>query len=182
MMEEFLINNFSIEIQPKQNFHFRYVTDLNSTHGAVKGQQGEYPRIKLLLPENGLRDDMDNSRDFYVLCTLHAYDENQSLSPHHLMLKGSNINDDNINDDPIFKKMERSESSLTQLNWELKDYVIVREKMNNLQKSLEIKKKYLEDLKLPQDFIATLSGKLDLWNKGQVKNSGICNVSFNGNY
>ncbi|XP_023298577.2 uncharacterized protein LOC111681089 [Lucilia cuprina] len=165
---EFLQNNAKVEIEPKQNFHFRYERDINQgkTHGILNGQNEDYPKLKLLLPENGAKDEWGNQRDFYVLCSLHCNDNNKPLSPHLLMIKGKTA----VNYRFIFEKMETSEHNTAERFWKLKDYVIVRLQNKQYKKSLENKQSEFAELGLPFDF-KRLLGPLKLDDRN-VQDSG----------
>ncbi|XP_065357426.1 uncharacterized protein LOC135951670 [Calliphora vicina] len=170
---EFLKNNPSVEIEPKQNFHFRYESEIEqgNSHGALTGQEGDHPKIKLRLPENGHLDECGNKRDFFVLCSLHCFDNNRTLSPHLLLPKGES----KLNYNFIFEKMDVCGDNPGQRVWELRDYVVVRLKNSEYKRSLTNKATAYDSLKLPVDF-AKLMGQLDLNNAREVKFSGKLNV------
>uniref|UniRef100_A0A1I8PNY5 Rel homology dimerisation domain-containing protein n=1 Tax=Stomoxys calcitrans TaxID=35570 RepID=A0A1I8PNY5_STOCA len=189
-----MANTLSIAIQPKQNFHFRYLKELENTHGVLIGQQpqstalqvgktkssiecGCSPTIKLQLPANAHLDDYQNKRDFYVLCSLHSYANNEpySLSPHLLMPKGETEESYGF----IFAKMDENPLDPCERTWQLQDYVIVRlktgNKFENYEKSLLQKKNHYENLQLPMGF-DKLMGKVNMGNKESLKSSGGLNV------
>uniref|UniRef100_A0A1I8NRX8 Rel homology dimerisation domain-containing protein n=1 Tax=Stomoxys calcitrans TaxID=35570 RepID=A0A1I8NRX8_STOCA len=191
---EWLRNTLCITIQPKQNFHFRYLSELKSTHGALIGQQPQSiahqdrtnttplgsdlsPTIRLQLPANAYLDNYQNKRDFYVLCSLHSYANNEpySLSPHLLMPKGETEE----SYDFIFAKMDENPLDPCERTWQLKDYVIVRLKtgnnFENYEKSLLQKKNHYENLHLPMVFDG-LNGNMDMNDKRSVRLSGVLNV------
>ncbi|XP_037812236.1 uncharacterized protein LOC119603996 [Lucilia sericata] len=170
---EFLQNNASVEIEPKQNFHFRYESEINqgNTHGILNGQNEDYPKLKLLLPENAAKDEWGNERDIYVLCSLHCYANNKPLSPHLLMIKGKKA----VNYKFIFEKMETSEHNAAERFWKLKEYVIVRLQNKQYKQSLENKQREFGQLGLPLNF-ERLLGTLTLNDYRSVKDSGNLNV------
>ncbi|XP_065358258.1 uncharacterized protein LOC135952310 [Calliphora vicina] len=177
-----------IKIQPKQNFHFRYESDIKkqgNTHGVLQDQQKDkYPTIELSLPAN------KRNSEFFVLCSLHRFTDTvpKTLSPHLLMRKGVT----ELNYEFIFEKMKTVEDNQMKRVWELRDCVIVRikseEKTKETKKtkktkeykeynnSFTNKKAAYERLQLPSLAFEELLGELNLNDPSEVKDSGILNV------
>ncbi|XP_073847043.1 uncharacterized protein [Musca autumnalis] len=164
------MDSFRIQIQPKNNFRFRYERELERTHGCIKGEDPVdlsedssvtklYPKIKLTVPAN-------DKREFFVLCSLHAYDEDKinrherlCLSPHLLMRKGVH----QLNYAFIFEQMKTVSKDWTARYWELENYIIVRLKVNQYRNSLEQKQSQYQMLGLPLPF-EELNDGLDFGN------------------
>ncbi|XP_073831323.1 nuclear factor NF-kappa-B p110 subunit-like [Musca autumnalis] len=189
-MDQFLNNSLRIEIQPKQNFHFRYTSELKNTHGCITGQAPitltnnncssaeTYPTIHLKLPADANYTDNGTKREFFVLCSLHAYDENKfknnqplCLSPHLLLRKCER----DVNYEFIFEEMKDLPDDVSTRFWELQDYVIVRLKTDQYQQSWQKKQRQYNMLGLPLPF-NQLKGDLDVKNSECVKKSGSLNV------
>ncbi|XP_061391369.1 nuclear factor NF-kappa-B p110 subunit-like [Musca vetustissima] len=188
-MENYLTNSLRILVQPKQNFHFRYTSELQNTHGFITGQvpatpttpqnysaAETYPTIHLKLPADGNFDDSGKKREFYVLCSLHAYNMDERdhhwLSVHLLMPKSRR----NVSYDFVFEKMSDDCNDATARCWELKDYVIVRLKSEEFEKSWKGKQQQYAALGLPLTFDQLKGDGLDLRDKECVKKSARLNV------
>lgn len=159
-----------VEIQPKQNFHFRYESEIErqgNSHGILKGQQGRYPKIELRLPEE------KKYSEFFVLCSLHSFENTKILSPHLLMPNGIT----ELNYGFIFEPMQMAEDNPMKRVFELRDYVIVRLKKAMYNNSFTNKRAAYERLQLPTLVFEELLGPLNLDNPRQVKDSAKLNVS-----
>ncbi|TMW52667.1 hypothetical protein DOY81_002246 [Sarcophaga bullata] len=161
------------EIQPKQNFHYRYPSEMRMTHGVINGQiEDSYPKVILRLPANEQKDKFHNKRDFFVLCTLHRYDKhNIVLSPHLLQHKGETKLNHNI----IFERMNEDPVCPTKKYWELKDYVIIRLKKDEYKNSIEKKREFYNAKGLPLPF-DNLLGEINLENTQSLCNCAEPNV------
>ncbi|XP_075165677.1 uncharacterized protein LOC142238050 [Haematobia irritans] len=201
-MEDFISSAFKISIQPKQNFHYRYLSELKETHGVITGRPHPgvpnlqpqkqnrsqksvpvdiWPTVTLQLPSEANFDENGNKREFYVLCSLHSCNGSEafSLSPFLLMAKGTTEANHNF----IFCKMNENEDPLQRI-WELRDYVIVRietgnkknsKVFSNYKQSFEKKRSHYNSLKLPME-IDELLGTLDIDKVESLKRSGTLNV------
>uniref|UniRef100_A0A1I8PSE3 Rel homology dimerisation domain-containing protein n=1 Tax=Stomoxys calcitrans TaxID=35570 RepID=A0A1I8PSE3_STOCA len=157
--------------QPKQNFHYRYLSELGENHGVLTGQEQEpgtsttWPEISLKLPSNGYMEH-EHNKIYYVLCSLHSYLDKRpsALSSHQLMPKGQVANH-NL----IFQQMEQKQDSW---HWKLKDYIIARLKYGGTTKN----KKY-------QIFRDSLKHKMDYFNNLQLQGLTFdelnCNADIN---
>ena len=165
------------EIQPKQNFHYRYPSEMHMTHGVLNGQSEDaYPKVTLNLPANQQNYEFDNKRNYYVLCTLHRYAENNRnivLSPHLLQHRTM----ENLNYDVIFERMDEDPVCPTKKYWELRDYVIIRLKKNEYRRSIEKKGEYFNAKGLPLSF-DNLLGEINLANAQSLISCGETNVSI----
>ncbi|XP_058981676.1 nuclear factor NF-kappa-B p110 subunit-like isoform X2 [Musca domestica] len=178
LMEPFLNSSLQIQIQPKQNFHFRFESELKNTHGFITGR-GEavtngrncsvrdiYPKIQMRLPDSANLNDNGKVRQFFVLCSLHSYNEEKiaekkplHLSPHLLLPKSKRKIDYAF----VFEKMKDCQDDVTGRYWELVDHVIVRsrKKNNKYGETLRAKQLKYESLGLPLPF-DKLQSDLDL--------------------
>lgn len=165
------------EIQPKQNFHYRYPSEMHMTHGVLNGQKEDsYPKVTLNLPAYQQNDEFGNKRDYYVLCTLHRYAENNRnivLSPHLLQHK----TEEDLNHDVIFQRMQEDPKCPTKKYWELKDYVIIRLKKSEHKTSIERKRESHNAKGLPLSF-DNLLGEINLENAQSLNNCAEPNVSI----
>ncbi|XP_058981686.1 nuclear factor NF-kappa-B p110 subunit [Musca domestica] len=167
LMEPFLNSSLQIQIQPKQNFHFRFESELKNTHGFITGRVRDiYPKIQMRLPDSANLNDNGKVRQFFVLCSLHSYNEEKiaekkplHLSPHLLLPKSKRKIDYAF----VFEKMKNCQDDVTDRYWELVDHVIVRsgKKNNKYGKTLRAKQLKYESLGLPLPF-DKLQGDLDL--------------------
>nr|BAA96798.1 sarcophaga-derived Rel/Ankyrin molecule [Sarcophaga peregrina] len=166
-----LYNDFHVEfeIQPKQNFHYRYESEKHMTHGILNGQiDDSYPKVTLNLPAN------QQNGDYYVLCTLHRYAENNRkivLSPHLLQ----HNTEKNLNYDVIFERMQEDPKCPTKKYWEFKNYVIIRLKKTEYKSSIEKKREFYNAKGLPLSF-DNLLGDINLENAQSLADCAQPNV------
>uniref|UniRef100_T1PCK6 Ankyrin n=1 Tax=Musca domestica TaxID=7370 RepID=T1PCK6_MUSDO len=118
------------------------------------------------LPDSANLNDNGKVRQFFVLCSLHSYNEEKiaekkplHLSPHLLLPKSKRKIDYAF----VFEKMKDCQDDVTGRYWELVDHVIVRsgKKNNKYGKTLRAKQLKYETLGLPLPF-DKLQGDLDL--------------------
>lgn len=152
----------SIIKQPSYNSHFHYAAEPNwNKHGCLKDRGNGYPTVVLQLSPEETLDRRGRKREFYLLCSLHNYQNGQRcLSPHLLMLRG-NTND--INYKFIFDRMDENPKNDLGRIWRLENAAIARTKKDHQEISLANKKQEFENLTLQEfDFDELKGDKLDV--------------------
>jgi hypothetical protein len=82
------MSTLQIIVQPSSNFHYRYTSEHNGTHGHIAGESSK--KTNKTLPAVELRNPPDTASAFVIRCTLSAADDDSQHS--NMLVKKTKIN------------------------------------------------------------------------------------------